>query len=115
MRERCFSLPGRGPGTRHQVLTLSFGDPDARPHVHVQGGLHADEGPGMMVARLLADLLAQAEAAGRLRGHVTVVPFANPLGLGQVLVHFRPFQMLQSCREENPALALAVEGSADLT
>ena len=85
MRERCFSLPGRGPGTRHQVLTLSFGDPDARPHVHVQGGLHADEGPGMMVARLLADLLAQAEAAGRLRGHVTVVPFANPLGLGQVL------------------------------
>lgn len=85
MRERCFSLPGRGPGTSHQILTLSFGDPDARPHVHVQGGLHADEGPGMMVARRLADLLAEAESAGRLQGHVTVVPFANPLGLGQVL------------------------------
>ena len=32
-----------------------------------------------------ADLLAQVEAHGRLRGRVTVVPFANPLGLGQVL------------------------------
>ncbi|MEO1908834.1 MAG: succinylglutamate desuccinylase/aspartoacylase family protein [Paracoccus sp. (in: a-proteobacteria)] len=85
MHESRFSLPGRGPGTVHQVLTLSFGDADARPHVHVQGGLHADEGPGMMVARMLADLLAQAETQGRLRGRVTVVPFANPLGLGQVL------------------------------
>jgi hypothetical protein len=36
----------------------------------------------MMVARLLADLLAQAEVGGKLQGHVTVVPFANPLGLG---------------------------------
>lgn len=85
MRERHFSLPGRGPGTCHQVLTLSFGDPDARPHVHVQGGLHADEGPGMMAARQLADRLAEIEATGGMRGHVTVVPFANPLGLGQVL------------------------------
>ncbi len=85
MREHCFSLPGRGPGTRHQILTQSFGDPAARPHVHVQGGLHADEGPGMMVARLLANLLAEAEAEGKLRGYVTVVPFANPLGLGQVI------------------------------
>lgn len=85
MRERIFSFPGRGAGSRHDVLTLSFGDPAARPHVHVQGGLHADEGPGMMAARLLADRLALAEAQGRLTGHVTVVPFANPLGLGQVL------------------------------
>ena len=57
MRERVFSFPGRGAGSRHDVLTLSYGDPAARPHVHVQGGLHADEGPGMMAARLLADRL----------------------------------------------------------
>lgn len=62
MHESRFTLPGRGPGTGHQVLTLAFGDADARPHVHVQGRLHADEGPGMMAARMLADLLAQAEA-----------------------------------------------------
>ncbi len=85
MLEKSFTFPGRGPGSRHEVVNLSFGDPAARPHVHVQGGLHADEGPGMMTARILADLLAEAEAQGRFRGHVTVVPFANPLGLGQVL------------------------------
>jgi uncharacterized protein len=83
--EKSFTFAGRGPGSRHEVLNLSFGDPAARPHVHIQGGLHADEGPGMMTARILADLLTQAEAEGRLRGHVTVVPFANPLGLSQFL------------------------------
>ena len=85
MPEHHFNIPGRGPGITHDVLTLSFGDPAARPHVHVQGGLHADEGPGMMAARILADKLSQAEAEGQLSGHVTVVPFANPLALGQVL------------------------------
>lgn len=83
MLDHDYSFAGRGPGTIHQVRTLSFGNPTARPHVHVQGGLHADEGPGMMVARLLANQLAQM--GDRVRGHVTVVPCANPIGLGQVL------------------------------
>ncbi len=85
MRETRFTFAGRGPGTTHEVRTLAFGDPDARPHVHVQGGLHADEGPGMLAAWLLAGMLAEAEAQGRLRGHLTVIPAANPLGLGQIL------------------------------
>jgi uncharacterized protein len=85
MRRTPFQFAGRGPGSQHTVTALTFGDPDARPHVYVQGGLHADEGPGMMAARILADLLAVAEEDGRLIGTVTVVPFANPLGLGQVL------------------------------
>jgi hypothetical protein len=85
MRKDRFSFAGRGAGTEHSVTAFTFGDPDARPKVFVQGGLHADEGPGMMVARLIADLLAVAEDDGQLIGTVTVVPFANPLGLGQVL------------------------------
>jgi uncharacterized protein len=85
MLEKSFTFAGRGPGNRHEVANLSFGDPAARPHVHVQGGLHADEGPGMMTARMLADLLGEAERSGQLRGHVTIVPFANPIGLAQVL------------------------------
>lgn len=84
-REESFTFAGRGPGSCHEVVNLCFGDPAARPHVHVQGGLHADEGPGMMTARMLADLLAQAEREGRIHGRITVVPFANPLGLGQVV------------------------------
>ncbi|WP_296477013.1 succinylglutamate desuccinylase/aspartoacylase family protein [Roseinatronobacter sp.] len=85
MHEHRFKIPGRGPGITHEVLTLSFGDPTARPYVYVQAGLHADEAPGMMAARMLVDMLAKAEADGILRGHVKVVPFANPLALGQVL------------------------------
>lgn len=85
MRDITYNLPGRGPGTTHTLHVFSFGADDARPHVHVQGGLHADEGPGMMAARRLIDLLQTAEAEGRLIGHVTVVPAANPVGLGQFL------------------------------
>ncbi|WP_051108187.1 succinylglutamate desuccinylase/aspartoacylase family protein [Yoonia vestfoldensis] len=85
MHRHRFNFAGRGAGTKHSVTAFTFGDPDARPHVHIQGGLHADEGPGMMVARLLADLLAVAEKDGRMIGTLTVVPFANSLGLGQIL------------------------------
>ena len=86
MLETTITIPGFGPGTTHAVTLLTFGDPEARPHVHVQGGLHADEGPGMLAARMLADLLRQAEAEGRIRGCVTVLPAANPLGLGQFVL-----------------------------
>jgi hypothetical protein len=83
VRETFLSLPGAAPGTEHRLAVLGFGDPAARPQVYVQGGLHADEGPGMIAARALGDRLAAAEAAGRLAGAVTVVPCANPIGLGQ--------------------------------
>jgi uncharacterized protein len=83
MRETQITFPGRGPGSTHTLTVLTFGTPGARPHVYVQGGLHADEGPGMMAARMLADRLAQVEAEGRVKGCVTVLPYANPMGLGQ--------------------------------
>ncbi len=68
MRETQITFPGRGPGSTHTLTVLTFGTPGARPHVHVQGGLHADEGPGMMAARMLADRLALAEVEGRVTG-----------------------------------------------
>jgi predicted deacylase len=83
MHETTITFPGRGPGSTHALTVLTFGTPGARPHVHVQGGLHADEGPGMMAARMLADRLTEAEADGRIVGCVTVLPFANPMGLAQ--------------------------------
>ncbi len=85
MLEHLIDIPGRGPGTTHRLRVVGFGDPSARPHVHVQGGLHADEGPGMMAALCLIDALKTAETEGRIAGHVTVVPAANPFGLGQFL------------------------------
>lgn len=53
------------------------------PKVHVQAGVHADEIAGMLVLHVLIRQLAAAEAEGRLNGSVTVVPQANPLGIGQ--------------------------------
>jgi predicted deacylase len=53
------------------------------PAVHLQAGVHADEIAGMLVLHLLMQRLQAAESAGRLKSHVTVVPQANPLGIGQ--------------------------------
>ncbi|QLF71577.1 succinylglutamate desuccinylase/aspartoacylase family protein (plasmid) [Peteryoungia desertarenae] len=85
MHEHFIDIPGRATGTIHRLTWFSFGDGNDGPHVYVQGGLHADEGPGMLVARLLVDRLIEEDRAGKIRGRVTVVPAANPLALGQFL------------------------------
>ncbi len=53
------------------------------PNVHLQAGVHADEIAGMLVLHLLMQRLHTAETQGRLKGNITVVPQANPLGIGQ--------------------------------
>ncbi|KFG94478.1 succinylglutamate desuccinylase [Burkholderia paludis] len=59
---------------------LSGGD---GPRVYLQAGVHADEIAGMLVLHRLLPQLAAAHDRGVLRGTVTVVPQANPLGLAQ--------------------------------
>ena len=39
----------------------------------------------MLAARMLADRLAEPRPRADCSGYVTVLPFANPIGLGQVL------------------------------
>jgi predicted deacylase len=85
MRTETIALPVLSPGAAHQLTVHRFGTAGARPHVHIQAALHADEIPGMICAVHLRELLAALEAAGKLLGSVTLVPVANPLGLGQVL------------------------------
>ena len=82
MHEIIHTIRGLGLGTEHALTVLAFGDDGARPWVHVQGGLHADEGPGMIAARALCDLLEGETVTGR----VTVLPVANPIGLGQTVL-----------------------------
>lgn len=79
MTSQTIILPGRGSGTTHALGVHRFGTPGARPKVYVQGGLHADEGPGMATAWALIDALAGVP----VQGEIVVVPAANPLGLGQ--------------------------------
>ncbi len=71
------------PGTERVLRVYRWGDEAARPKAYIQASLHADETPGLLVAHHLTRLLDEAEAAGRLSGQVVLVPYANPVGLGQ--------------------------------
>lgn len=86
MRETRHDIAGQTPGTDYWVTDLGFGTPGAHPHIHIQAGLHADEGPGMLTARLLADRLTALEAQGLITGYVSVVPMANPIGMNQFVL-----------------------------
>ena len=83
--EHALLSPSLGSG-KH-LVSFTFGDPQARPKVYIQASLHAEELPGMLVAHHLRSLLETAENEGRLRGHVVLVPAANPIGLAQRLDH----------------------------
>ncbi len=74
------------PGTRRVLPLYRFGRPGARPKTYIQAGLHADETPGLLVARHLIDRLAELDAAGAVRGEIAVVPVANPIGMDQPLL-----------------------------
>lgn len=80
-------LPAAAPGTVRHLVAQRFGAKGARPKACLQAALHADELPGILVLRQLARLLADAEAHGRLRGEVVLVPLANPIGMAQTIVH----------------------------
>lgn len=74
-------------GNQKTLVSFSFGDPSARPKVYLQASLHAEELPGMLVAHHLRPMLEQADREGRVKGHVVLVPAANPIGLAQRIDH----------------------------
>lgn len=79
------ALMGTAPGTHQEVMLHRFGTPGSGPKIYLQASLHADETPGMMVLHHLIPLLDDADRAGKLRGEIVVVPYANPIGLGQIV------------------------------
>ncbi|WP_302172903.1 succinylglutamate desuccinylase/aspartoacylase family protein [uncultured Hydrogenophaga sp.] len=99
-------------GSGKHLVSFTFGDPQASPKVYIQASLHAEELPGMLVAHHLRALLESAEAAGLMKGHVVLVPAANPIGLNQRLDH-KPMGRFELDTGENfnrhyPDLAEAV-------
>jgi predicted deacylase len=83
MRIERKAIGGLTPGQSLDVTFLHFGFEGARPKVYIQAGLHADEAPGQLAAVHLRRRLETLEAEGRIRGHVVLVPAANPIGLAQ--------------------------------
>ncbi|WP_106207360.1 succinylglutamate desuccinylase/aspartoacylase family protein [Aliiruegeria haliotis] len=78
-----FALPQVASGTSRALSVQRFGLPGARPKAYLQAGLHADELPGMLALRELAQSLRAAAERGEILGEVIVVPVANPIGFAQ--------------------------------
>ncbi|MCB1553155.1 MAG: succinylglutamate desuccinylase/aspartoacylase family protein [Xanthomonadales bacterium] len=76
------ALPALAPGMRWQLEPRRWRGGDG-PHVHIQAAVHADEIPPLLLAHVLEQRFDALAAAGRLRGTISLLPFANPLGLAQ--------------------------------
>lgn len=79
------TLKGGSPGTHHEVMLHRYGTAGDGQKAYFQASLHADETPGMMALHHLIPMLDEADGAGRLRGEIVIVPYANPIGLGQIV------------------------------
>lgn len=76
-------LPSSGIGTQSQLLFHKYGHTGRGKKVYIQASLHADELPGMLVAHHLIKLLEEADKQNLIAQEILIVPFANPIGLGQ--------------------------------
>ncbi|WP_137937423.1 succinylglutamate desuccinylase/aspartoacylase family protein [Chitinivorax sp. B] len=74
-------------GTQRSLRSLHYGASGMGEKIYLQASLHADELPGMLVLHHLRPLLDRAEAAGKIKGEIVLVPYANPIGLSQSLLH----------------------------
>jgi len=86
MQTQRIALNPATPGQSLSLQVLRFGQPGAGPKALIQAALHADEVPALLVAHKLRARLEVLEAAGQVRGEVLLLPYANPLGLGQALL-----------------------------
>lgn len=78
-------LPTQSAGVTRELAVHRFGAHGARPKVYMQASLHADEFPAMLVAQKLLPLLIQADADGAIKGEIVLLPYANPIGLSQMV------------------------------
>lgn len=96
-----FDLPQFGIGTRQRVLFHEYLPEGVKPfnpdgeltlddfkveRAYVQASLHCDELPGMLVSHHLLKLLDQAAARNGILKPITIVPYANPIGLQQIVM-----------------------------
>lgn len=90
MRNEYLPLLSPSPGSQRRLKVIYFGEDLDLPLVYLQAGLHADEWPGLLVMQHIIPMLEQLELAGKLRARICLVPFANPIGLGQQVFGYTP-------------------------
>lgn len=84
-RKTRINLPTMTPGSSRHVVVHRFGSAGARPKIYLQAAVHANELPGAMALHHLMPMLVKADAAGRIKGEIIVVPTVNPIGLSQLV------------------------------
>ncbi len=78
-------LAGESGMLSFRLPVIRYRGASGRPGAYLQAALHAEEQPGVAALHELARLLNRAEAEGRLAHDITLVPYANPIGLHQVV------------------------------
>lgn len=84
MEKSIERIAGDTEGVAYEFPVFRFkGSDGTAPNAYLQAALHAGELPGTVAIDALMPLLAKAENEGRIRGAITVVPWANPVGRAQ--------------------------------
>ena len=75
MEKSIERLAGDSEGVAYEFPVFRFkGSDAAAPTAYLQAALHAGELPGTVAIDALMPMLAKAEAEGRVKGSITVVP-----------------------------------------
>ncbi|MEW6634355.1 MAG: succinylglutamate desuccinylase/aspartoacylase family protein [Pseudomonadota bacterium] len=91
MQKTIERIAGDSEGVAYEFPVFRFeGTDKAAPSAYLQAALHAGELPGVVAIDALMPMLAKAEAESRIKGTITVVPWANPIGRAQY--HFGEHQ-----------------------
>ncbi|ANT53219.1 succinylglutamate desuccinylase/aspartoacylase domain-containing protein [Mesorhizobium amorphae] len=91
MQKSIERIAGDTDGISYEFPVFRFeGTDQAAPSAYLQAALHAGELPGVVAIDALMPMLTKAESEGRLKGAITVVPWANPIGRAQY--HFGEHQ-----------------------
>ncbi|MER9396675.1 succinylglutamate desuccinylase/aspartoacylase family protein [Mesorhizobium sp. M0615] len=91
MQKSIERIAGDTEGVSYEFPVFRFAGTDkAAPSAYLQAALHAGELPGVVAIDALMPALNKAEAEGRIKGSITVVPWANPIGRAQY--HFGEHQ-----------------------
>ncbi|MDJ0779026.1 MAG: succinylglutamate desuccinylase/aspartoacylase family protein [Gammaproteobacteria bacterium] len=80
----CKTLVGDAPGRSTELNYYRVGPDAPGKKVYLQGAIHADEQPGILVLHHLLALLRAADSAGELEAEFVVLPMVNPLGMGDI-------------------------------
>jgi predicted deacylase len=78
------TLRGDAPGNSTELTYYRIGPEGAEIKVYLQGALHADEQPGILILHHLLKLLKIADEAGHLKAVFVVFPMVNPLGMANL-------------------------------